>query len=230
MSQTTERQGFRHEWKHAITPSDADALRRRLSAIMRKDRNGNGRYRVRSLYFDNPYDKALREKLDGLAMREKFRIRCYNGDASYIRLEKKSKLDALCRKDSAPLTNEQCLRLLRGDTDWMKTAEDPLIAELHAKMHYQLLRPRTLVEYTREAYVYPHGNVRVTLDSDIRTGISATALLDPVVPMLPACRDQPIVLEVKYDSYLPDIIRDIVQTPNRRTASFSKYAACRVYG
>ena len=92
----------------------------------------------------------------------------------------------------------------------------------------QGLRPRTIVDYTREPFVFGPGNVRVTLDYNIRTGLGCTDFLNPRCVTIPA-RDAPIVLEVKWDSFLPSIVRDIVQIPQSHTAAFSKYAACRVY-
>ena len=80
---------FRHEWKQEINMSDLIALKPSVRAIMKPDKHAaNGKYEIRSLYFDNLSDKALREKLDGLSVREKFRIRYYNGDTSFIHLEK----------------------------------------------------------------------------------------------------------------------------------------------
>ena len=99
---------FRHEWKHEINYSDMLVLRHRLKAVARCDPNApNGRYFIRSMYFDTPYDKALKEKINGISRREKFRIRYYNGDTSFIRLEKKSKIDGLCGKQSASLTDRK---------------------------------------------------------------------------------------------------------------------------
>ena len=83
---------LRHEWKHEISCCDRLVLRQRLSAVMQLDPHAiDGKYFIRSLYFDNGTDKALREKLDGVNIREKFRIRYYNHDISVIHLEKKSK-------------------------------------------------------------------------------------------------------------------------------------------
>lgn len=91
---------YRHEWKHEITAFDVLCLRRRLSAVMQPDPHAsNGRYLVRSLYFDDLRDQALQDKLNGVSRREKFRLRCYNGDDSYLVLEKKSKLGGLCAKE-----------------------------------------------------------------------------------------------------------------------------------
>ena len=220
----------RHEWKHEITAADRLVLSARLSAVARRDGHGqNGRYEIRSLYFDDPRDTALREKLDGVARREKFRIRYYNGDASYICLEKKVKWDGLCGKRSVLLSTQEVQLLLDGNLGWMPSSGRPLIQELYWKMKANGLRPRTLVDYTRDAYVCPAGNVRVTLDFNIRTGLGSTDFLNSSAITVPA-GDAPAILEVKWDEFLPDIIRDAVQLPGRHTSSFSKYAACRIYG
>lgn len=221
---------YRHEWKHEVTPADCLIIRQRLGVVARLDEYSvDGKYHIRSLYFDTPEDRALREKLDGVSRREKFRIRYYNGDTSLIHLEKKSKWAGLGAKESADLTPEQAQAIADGDTEWMREHPNGLIRELYVKMTLQGLRPRTIVDYTREAYVYPPGNVRVTLDSDIRTGLSCTDFLDPHCTMIPA-GDAPIILEVKWDEFLPDLIRDVVQLDHCRSGAFSKYAACRVYG
>ena len=104
-----------------------------------------------------------------------------------------------------------------------------LVRELYCKMRSQGLRPRTLVDYTREPFIFRPGNVRVTLDYDIRTGLNSTDLLNPRAVTVPA-GDAPILLEVKWDEYLPSIIRDAVSVPDRRAGAFSKYAQCRIYG
>lgn len=221
---------FRHEWKHEITVSDCIALRARLGAVAKKDIHGsNGVYQIRSLYFDDLRDTALREKIDGVNMREKFRIRYYNGDTSYICLEKKSKINGLCRKESAVITAREAAAILDGDWGWMAGCGRPLVAELYAKMRTKGLRPKTIVDYMREAYVFPAGNVRVTLDWDIRTGLGCTDFLNPACVTIPA-GPAPILLEVKWDAFLPDIIRDALQLEGRRACAFSKYAACRIYG
>lgn len=221
---------YRHEWKHEISLSDRIALRQRLRAVARPDGHArDGRYFIRSLYFDNLADKALREKLDGVDRREKFRIRYYDGDVSLIRLEKKSKRSGLGSKVSAFLTAEEAQAVVDGSWDWMPGSGRDLVLELYSKMKSQGLRPRTIVDYTREAFVYGPGNVRVTLDYDIRTGLRCTDSLDPDCITVPA-GDAPAILEVKWDAYLPAVIQDAVQLPGRRAGAFSKYAACRVYG
>ena len=220
---------YRHEWKHEITFADMLAIRGRMRAVAKTDSHAyEGRYEIRSLYFDNLADKALREKLDGINQREKFRIRYYNGDTSLIHLEKKCKLNGLGTKASAALTAEEAQALVNGDLSWMMQSGKPLVQELYSKMNAQGLRPRTIVDYTREPFIFAPGNVRVTLDHEIRTGMNCTDFLDPNCVTVPI-QDSPCILEVKWDSYLPDVIRDAVQLDGRHSTAFSKYAASRMY-
>lgn len=220
---------LRHECKHEINLSDTLVIMQRLSAVMKRDENGaEGKYFVRSLYFDDFTNKALREKIDGINIREKFRIRFYNNDTSFIRLEKKSKRNGLCVKESATLTKSEAQSLTEGEYDWLINSDLPLLWELYSKMKTGL-KPKTIVDYTREAFVYPYGNVRVTIDRNIRTGMNCTEIFDENCPTVFA-GNSPIILEVKWDEFLPSVIRDLVQMEGRRTSSFSKYAACRIYG
>ena len=221
---------YRHEWKIEISYLDLLVLRQRLRSVMQPDPYAlDGKYHIRSLYFDDSADTALREKLEGVNCREKFRIRLYNRDTSVIHLEKKSKWNGLCNKQSANLTAEEAQWIADGQLDWMKTSGRPLVQELYSKMMGQGLRPKTIVDYTREPFVYGPGNVRVTLDYDIRTGMSGTDFLNPHCLTVPA-GGAPIILEVKWDAFLPQIIRDAVQLESRRPGAYSKYAACRIYG
>ena len=224
---------YRHELKYAIAYPDYVAMRTRLRQIMRSDphASADGTYRIRSVYFDNSDDKALREKIDGVAKREKFRIRWYNDDLSFITLEKKVKINSLCQKFDAEITEDEFRRILGGDTDFMKEHQSDLVKELYAKMKYQQLRPRVLVSYTREPYIYKAGHVRVTFDSHIRTSLFSRDFLTKGIPDISAT-DTPgdMLVEVKYDAFLPEVIQDIIQTPGIRLQAFSKYGACRRFG
>lgn len=221
---------YRHEWKHEINQADLLTLRQRLQAITIPDPYAvDGKYMIRSLYFDNYANMALREKLDGISHREKFRIRYYNDDISLIRLEKKSKVGGLGKKQSVSLTAIQAQAIADGHLNWMQDSSNELICELYAKMRIQSLRPRIIVDYIREPFIFGPGNVRVTLDYNIRTGFCCSNFLNSNCTTIPA-GDAPLILEVKWDHFLPDVIRDAVQLPGRRVTAFSKYAQCRIYG
>jgi len=220
---------FRHEVKHEISHHDMMILRQRLRAVMKPDEHAiDGRYDIRSLYFDNLDDKALREKLDGVNIREKYRIRLYNHDASVIHLERKFKHGGLGYKTSAALTKEQAQAIAEGNVEWMSNSTDEVILGFYTRIRNEGLNAKVIVDYTREPFVYAPGNVRVTLDYDIRTGMSCTDFLNPDCVTIPI-EDSPCILEVKWDNYLPDVIRDVIQLESRRNSAFSKYAACRMY-
>lgn len=220
---------FRHEIKCEINLSDMITIRQRLNAVAYPDPYAiDGKYFIRSLYFDNFSDKVLREKIDGVNYREKFRIRYYNGDTSVIHLEKKSKCSGLSSKQSAPLTAYLAHAIISGECEWMLYSDYPLVRELYSKMTVEGIRPKTIVDYTREPFIFPAGNVRVTIDHNIRTGLACTDFLDRNCVTVPA--SQSTILEIKWDSFLPDIIRDAVSLESRHNGAFSKYAACRIYG
>ncbi len=126
---------LRHDVNHDISPSDMITIQHRLTSIVYSDPHYlDGKYFIRSLYFDNPADKALREKIDGMNCREKFRIRYYNGDTSVIHLEKKSKTNNLGNKQSAPLTSEQAQNIVNGKLESMLISEYPRVRVISAKM------------------------------------------------------------------------------------------------
>lgn len=224
---------FRHELKYEISKGDYLALRSRIKNICIRDPHVNekGLYQIRSIYFDNLYDKALKEKEDGTAKREKFRIRWYNDDFSFITLEKKMKINNLCLKYDAKISQDECYRILNGDIEFMKTHPEELVKELYSKMRYQRLKPKVLVSYVREPYIYKSGNVRITFDSMIRTTVFRHDFLTEDVFDISATEfPDDMILEVKYDAFLPEIIQDIIQVNSTRQQAFSKYGACRRFG
>ena len=222
---------YRNEIKYMVSEAQLALLENRIGHLISPDRHAgaDGTYQIRSLYFDTPADKALWEKRNGVDPRKKFRLRYYDGDLSVIRLEKKSRRNGLGSKVSAPLSPQEAQSIMDGSRGWMAGCGRPLVEELYHKMAVQGLRPKTIVDYTREAFVYAPGNVRVTLDHHLRTGLQCVDFLNPDCVTVPA-GDASAVLEVKWDTFLPDLIRDAVQLAGRRTAPFSKYAACRLYG
>ena len=218
---------MRHEIKSRLHPAEAAALRVRLRAVMQRDpyARPDGTYDIHSIYLDTPTRTALNEKQVGMPVRHKYRIRYYNDNRFFFRLERKSKVGQLCDKVGCTLTRPEIDRLMAGDILWMPACDRPLVRELYLKMRTELMQPSVQVHYNREAYVYGPGNVRVTLDSDIRTGLWDTDFLSPNQPRPRTQSDDFVLLEVKFDSYLPEIIRDITCC-QCRPMGFSKFEAC----
>ena len=224
---TTTEPRLRHEEKHQVNLREALVLSRRLEKLFPRDPHAGpeGSYQVVSLYYDDPHDTALRQKLDGVNRREKFRLRYYGEEPAFFKLEKKYKVKGLCGKGSCRLSREEGERLLRRDFAFLLEKEEPLAREFYAKLR-RGLAPKTVVRYTREAFLYAPGNVRVTLDGDIRAGAPERFLIPQ--KLLPALGGL-VVVEVKYDAFLPEIVKLAVQVPNRQGTACSKYALCRRY-
>lgn len=220
--------GFRHEFKHCINTADYLTIRSRIRHVAVCDRGGE--YKIRSIYFDNYNDKSLMEKVSGLNNRSKFRIRFYNDDSSFIKLEKKSKVNGLCLKQVSIITREECEDILSGNIEFLKESDSVVSKDLYLKMKNELLRPKTIVDYVREAYIFKAGNVRVTFDKSIKSGLFSTDVFNPDLTTVETLNHRYMVLEVKYDEFLPSIINDLIQTGNRMASSISKYALCRMYG
>lgn len=219
--------GFRNEYKYIIDFKDYILIKNRLNSVMEKDIHSNesGEYKVRSLYFDNIYDKALKEKIDGVSIREKFRIRCYNLDFSYIILEKKYKVSRLCEKTQVKITEEECRKLIEcRDLDWILQDERGLLKELYFKIRTQMLRPKILIDYMREAYEY--NGVRITLDRDIKSHLNNIYLFDKESSGV-KLRDD-IILEIKSKDKIPTFIKDMIGLDNNMVCSYSKYERCRI--
>ncbi len=217
---------YRHEYKHRINTADFLMLNGKIKHFAEPDEHcKNGSYFIRSLYFDNYADKALREKLDGISVREKFRIRYYNMDDSFICLEKKSKHKELTLKEGAPLTRAQVEQIMAGDYEFLAQSDNLLLNEFYAKLESECLRPKLIVDYTRQAYVYAPGNVRVTFDSNIHSSIFTDDFFSEEASTIPV--PDTIIMEVKCDEFLPQLIADMLRLDGRQTTSFSKYAAGR---
>ena len=170
-------------------------------------------------------------ELDGVRVREKFRIRWYNDDVSYIALEKKRKVDSLGYKESARLSLPEARAITEtGEIEWLRERSEKVCRELYSAMTCRGLRAKVVVSYRREPYIYRAGNVRVTFDSEIRTSVFRRDFFTGIRDISATATPDEMLMEVKYDEYLPEIIADLVQPAGLYRQAFSKYAACRRYG
>lgn len=225
-----ERRVLRHELKYLISETDYLWLRDRVATAMPLDNNADPAtrgYSIRSLYFDDILDTAVFEKTQGEATRKKFRIRIYKMSDRNILLEKKSKVMYYTAKDSLRLTREQCDGILAGNYDSIYPSESPLLQEFYGLIKTKLLKPKVIVDYFREAYVYPAGNVRITFDLNLRSGLYSNDLFSGRPSSLMVLEPNTHVMEVKYDAFFPGHLRALLQgVPGQRLA-VSKYVLCR---
>ena len=223
---------YRHELKYYINFRDYTLLRHSLRAMMSLDAYAGpeGMYHIRSLYFDDMYDSALREKVAGCDDRSKYRIRIYNFRDDKIRFEKKYKTGQYVSKSDILLSRDEYERIIAGEYAFLLQRDEPLARELFLQLTNNRLRPRVLVDYRREAYVSPFENVRITFDRDLRGGVLLTDIFDPNAPVMPMFDVGIMVLEVKFGRYLPHYILGVLNNINAADRSaISKYVICRKF-
>lgn len=223
---------LRHELKYFITPGQYQVLSRTLKALLHTDPHGdeNGRYHIRSLYFDTVNDDALLDKVNGTANRDKYRIRIYNFSDRVIRLECKSKYRDLISKRSVRISRVLAEQMISADPTGLDTTSSGLVSDVFREMRIHLLRPVVIVDYLREAYLHPAEEVRITFDMQLRSGLGSTDLFNPRVPTVPPFDRERIILEVKYDRVLPPYIANVLSFALRDGAArsaISKYVWCR---
>lgn len=222
---------LRHELKYFINEEQYYVLSGILDQLLERDPNGDeyNEYHIRSLYFDTVFNDALFDKLDGNQNRDKYRIRIYNFSDKVIKLECKTKVGSLISKRSQSIPKILCEQLMAGDPTGLETTRSGLLNDMYREMTVNLLRPVVLVDYVREAYLHPAQEVRITFDKQLRTGLWSHDLFNPQVPTIPPFDNGEMILEVKYNQFLPPYIRDILTTycQGALNSAISKYTWCR---
>ena len=222
---------YRVEQKYLITEERIAYLKQKLETCMQYDGNAAGEsYLIRSIYFDDMYDTCLKENEAGTDIREKFRIRTYDNDSSFIHLELKQKRKGFTRKQKERLTLEECLCFMKGKNPKLKKEDGFLKKKLYSQGIIRRMQPVQIVEYERTAFVEPLGNVRITFDKNIGGTTDIATFFDEYMPTVPALPTGVHILEVKYDELLPDYIRETLEIGSLQKTSFSKYYYTRVNG
>lgn len=221
---------YRNELKYIISKDMAEVLKQRLGLIMDVDSNSvnsDNSYFIRSLYFDDEDSSAYYEKMDGVEFRKKYRIRIYNFDDKFIRLECKYKHDNMTSKDQILLTREECSKIINGKIDEFSLDKDNLLRQFLIDSRINKLKPSIIVDYNRLAYTYHVSEVRITFDSKISSGLYNYNLFDSDTTTYKVIDDNEVVLEVKFNEILPEAIAIILTTVPTFRQAFSKFSACR---
>jgi len=219
---------LRHELKYAINQLEYHYLKSDLKTILNLDYNASltGEYQIRSLYFDDPFNSAYEDKESGIKERGKYRFRIYNQSDNLIKLEFKQKMNNLVAKSSTPISRMLFEKAMRRSLTFKDVQHDPLLTDFYLATRMQGLAPVVVVDYWREPFISRMGNVRVTFDRSIQAGINRMDLFGHLVsasPILPGS----MILEIKYDDYLPEHIRKSLQLTRHQRLAVSKYTLCR---
>ncbi|MGN7400915.1 polyphosphate polymerase domain-containing protein [Cytobacillus praedii] len=223
---------LRHELKFYINVSEYELLRKKLQIVLKKDENmvNEEGYHIRSLYFDNVYDSDLFEKNYGIYKRKKFRVRIYNQSDHIIKLEKKNRYGEMINKESISISRDEYERLLMWDYDFLLDKKASAAKDFYLFMRTQHMSPKIIVDYVREAYMENIEDVRITFDKYLSAGINSIDIFEKDIVTIEALNEPSMIMEVKFNSYLPDYIRDILQLDSHQRSAISKYVICREAG
>ena len=220
---------LRHELKYQIDLLQYQVLQKKLVTLLKPDPNmePNNRYNIRNLYFDDFRETALCEKQSGIYKRKKYRIRIYNHSDTTIKFERKTKINKYILKESTKITRGEADRIIAGDFNLLAKSEDRLLREFYLETRCNLMRPVVIVEYEREAYTHPIGNVRITFDTGLRTERGPASFFKGNICMMSILNQQDIILEIKYTEVLPQYICGLFPNTIRPQSALGKFAFCR---
>ena len=221
-------QVYREEKKFLINLEEFRKLSHHLEQFLTEDEhNGTLGYRVRSLYFDTMYDKDYFEKLDGVELRRKIRLRIYNPEDNFALLEMKQKQGQYQLKRSLRITRDDANAMIRGDYTPLLHYPEDFAAECYALMQMQVYRPKTIVEYNRKAFIAKENKIRITFDNQIVSTESDMNLFAKDLNMNPVLDPFLAVLEVKFNGFLLDYIKNLLSGAQKSELSVSKYMLAR---
>ena len=220
---------YRYELKFVISESTAELLKRQLRNVMYLDSHSISEeysYDIRSIYFDDIYASALREKVNGEEYRAKYRIRMYNYDPSYLSLECKHKDENMTYKESCRVSREVAEALIKKQYMRISSRNSFMNRFLSDAISRNLV-PSVIVDYRRLAFTYPVSEVRITFDEELRSGRYSSEFFDKDISTIAMYPDGVCVMEVKCNEYIPQHILAILNSVPKLRQAVSKFAICR---
>lgn len=222
---------FRYEIKYLLCLSDYIQLKQRLSNFSVIDENAlsNGKYYVRSLYFDDIYDKAFNDKVIGIKNRYKYRIRTYNNDKGFIRLEKKIKKGNMIAKETSIITLDEYNSILYDDASLFEASDSIIRQDFYQKTKTDFLKPKIIIDYQRESYIWdiPNNKIRLTFDSDLQWATNSLDIFDKNIKLLGVEESCQYIFEIKCFDIVPRLLMDLINPIIKYKTGFSKYEICR---
>lgn len=219
---------YRHELKYLVNQAEYRQLQTVLHSLLGHDAHAGpqGEYHIRSLYLDDLYHTAYRQKMAGVEVRKKYRVRIYDCLDRHIALECKYKNGAYIYKESVPLTVAEYGDLCRGNCGFLLQKPQPLARQFFLEARANIIRPCVIVAYDREAFVNDVGTVRITFDKALTAMEPRQNMFDPACTGYHVLPPGQMILEVKFTGILPEYIQSIFRAYSFVRTSASKFCLC----
>ncbi|MEE9268732.1 MAG: polyphosphate polymerase domain-containing protein [Candidatus Krumholzibacteria bacterium] len=228
---------MRLEYKYPVSLEHLPAIRKLMRPYVNVDEHADKRdakeYTVRSIYFDTAEMEYYLERIEGISVRKKIRIRGYNEhtDESAAVLEIKRKYVNWVTKGRAALLHGHLADLFRtGDIEkYIRTDNGDA---RHARQFFyhvfsRSLKPSVLIAYEREAYHSKFNpELRITFDKNLRYLVhpSLHELFEESEMQYAMLKH--FVLEVKFRRGLPLWLRQVIKQYSLSRTPVSKYTIC----
>ncbi len=219
---------LRCEQKYNINPAVMHYLLGKLNCTLNADSNNqNGGYIVRSLYFDTPFDSDYFDKVEGLEIRRKIRLRVYGVEDSVAKLELKEKQDSFQRKRSLILDRDDAKELIKGNYSVLLKYSEEFAAEIYGRMTQYSYRPKCVVQYYRTAFAEPVNDTRITFDRNLSASVADFDIFSPNINLYPVGLYGNCTMEVKFNRFLLSYVKNLVSLADKTPISCSKYEMAR---
>lgn len=220
---------YRHELKYFISFTDQKLMSEAFQKTLERDPfcKENNEYWIRSLYFDTVDNDDFYDKEIGVMRRKKIRLRIYDVNQPWVKIEIKNKSEQYMMKETAGLNREETMALINGNTEILLSHDNEVLNNVYYFMSRDFYRPALIVDYEREAYIAPIENIRITFDKNIRASATDFDFFNPHLNLQPVFDDPTMVLEVKYNHFLPTWLKDILSSFNSERYAISKYCLGR---
>lgn len=219
---------LREEKKYLITYENYVSSNHYFSKVLHEDEHNNENgYLIRSLYFDTLNNDDFNNKIDGLELRRKIRLRVYDLKSDIAYLELKQKQGNYQKKNTLKLSKEEALRLINLDYYVLLEKKNKFADEMFMIMSENHYVPKSINQYRRKAYVANENSIRITFDSDIRATETSFDLFNDNLLLNPVFDQNFVVFEVKYNGFLLSYIKDIINSVDRIQTPVSKYCLGR---
>jgi len=220
----------RNELKYFISNLEYEVLKRKLSHILKRDiHSKDGGYFIRSLYFDSYDDECLFQKQSGNYMRAKYRMRIYSLDTDIVKFEIKHKLNNQIYKESATISKKSAIEIIDGNYDELLKYHNPILNKIYIKFKERYYKPKVIVDYHRDAFVYDFFNIRITFDLNLHSCNSDFDIFSNNLHTIPVVLEGMQILEIKYENFLPQHIKMLLQGTITQRLAISKYTLSRRY-
>ncbi len=218
---------LRNELKYYITYAEYQKIRLVLKDVLKlDDYSKNGPYFIRSLYFDTEFNKAFYEKMFGLGERKKYRLRIYHLDAQQVKFEIKNKVKDQIFKETAIISRKNAMCVIKGEIECLLSYNNTILNKIYCDFKKNQFKPVAIIDYKREAFMDELNKIRVTFDQDLSRDENQLELFNNVNTQN-LLKEGQVIMEIKYNKYLPEIVRDLLSSIRSTRSAISKYCMGR---